>query len=121
MWHGHLARDVDGGQECPPHRLFLHHNRALAFDQQLINDGHILVAHADAAHRFFAAYRGGIDGAVDAIAVLADGAAVDAVQADPVFTQRIFRIVGGDDAFAARTVIGRVLQFSGRSPTADRR
>jgi len=38
---------------------------------------------------------------VDAVAVFAQGAAVDAGEADPVFAEGIFGVSGGDDAFAA--------------------
>ena len=49
----------------------------------------------------------GLDRAVDAVGLLADGVAVDAGQADPVFAQRVLRVVGVDDAFAARAEVGR--------------
>src|SRR5207237_608338 len=91
--------------------LILDQHRALAFHQQLEHLRHILVPHSDAAHAGLLTDAVRVDRAVDAVALFADGVAVNADQAHPVLAQRIARVAGFDDAFAARAVIRWVLDL----------
>src|SRR5438045_3686645 len=70
---------------------------ALPLDQQLKNLRDVLVPHSDAPLRGHLPDALGLDCAVDAVGHFADGVAVNAFQAKPVFAERVFGIVGGDD------------------------
>src|SRR4051812_48950870 len=74
---------------------------ALALDQQVVQELDVVIEQADASLAHVLADRCRIDRAVDAVAFLADAFAVDTLERDPAFAERVGRVVGGDHTFAA--------------------
>src|SRR5437763_15359168 len=89
----------------------LHDHHALALHEQLVDQGYLFVVQAVAAYGAHSADAVGLDGAVDAVAGLADVVAVGAGQAQPVGAEGALGIVGRNDAFASWAVIGWVVHL----------
>ena len=77
------------------------------FDQQVEQFGDIFALHAGAAHALLLADAVGVDGAVEAVA-LVDGAIAHALPADPVFADGILGVVAGELLARARVDPGRI-------------
>ena len=55
---------------------------------------------------------------MDAVALLANGVALDPLQPDPALGERVLRVVRSDDVAAARRIVGGVHQFAAHFPLA---
>src|SRR5688572_27882327 len=84
---------------------------ALARGHGLKDLRHVFVFEADAAHGLLLADGIGLDGAVDAIRLLAHGVAVGADEANPELAEGVFGVVGLDNALAAGAVIHWILNL----------